>query len=38
MMTNRAAGRPLKRDMESARPASSVIVGTYSTSRDAIYN
>eukprot|EP01042_Synura_sphagnicola_P031296 gene31296-40298_t len=33
-MTARATGRPLQRDMKSARPASSAILRTYTTSRD----
>ena len=35
-VTTRATGRPLQRDMESARPASSATLGTYTTSWDAI--
>ena len=35
-VTTRATGRPLQRDMESARPASSATLETYTTSRDAI--
>jgi len=34
-VTTRVAGRPLQRDMESARPSSSTIVETYTTPRDA---
>jgi hypothetical protein len=33
-MTARATGRPLQRDMESARPASSANLGTYTTCWD----
>jgi hypothetical protein len=37
-VTTRATGRPLKRNIESARPASSATVKTYTTSRDATAN